>query len=216
MALPVRGNSERSSPYSAKDLRPVEFARSKAWHTRGTSAKIRSIRLPLSCSDDARLAPSRRPKALADPARSFPPLAPLDKDYRRCHHDCCRYKTKRFQRQTEPMKQQKIAHPDGNCGHDDDEERAVHSKIVHCVLEPNSSPSKLSPISRRSRIGLPNGNARDPRALGQRVHLPRGFVIKIFREIFRRRIDNVKRRLIVQEFVIHAGAQCRASPASDA
>src|ERR1700674_524263 len=61
-----------------------------------------------------------------------------------------------------------------------------------------------NPVGRRSCVRLPDRDARDPRTLWHRVHLPRSLVIKKLREIFRRGIDDVEGRLIVQELVIHA------------
>src|SRR6266849_8578533 len=64
-------------------------------------------------------------------------------------------------------------------------------------------PVCLRPVSRRSRVSLPNRDASDSRAFGHRVHLPSGFVIEILREIFGRRINRVERRLFIQEFMVH-------------
>src|SRR5450631_4337726 len=61
----------------------------------------------------------------------------------------------------------------------------------------------LNPVRRRSRVGFPDRDASEARSLGHSLHLARGLVIKKLGEIFRRGIDDVEGRLIVQEFMIH-------------
>jgi hypothetical protein len=61
---------------------------------------------------------------------------------------------------------------------------------------------------RRGRlIGFPHGNAFDFRRIGQLAHLSGGLFIKKLSDIFGRRIDRVKGRLIVQKFVVDVADQ---------
>lgn len=56
---------------------------------------------------------------------------------------------------------------------------------------------------RRGRlVCFPDGNAFDSRRIGHLAHLFGSLIIKKFGDIFGRRIDRVKRRLVIQEFVI--------------
>src|ERR1700758_1043320 len=65
-----------------------------------------------------------------------------------------------------------------------------------------AGPSNLSPVGRRSCVGLPDSDGCDSGSLGHRVHLPRSLVIKKLCKILRRGIDGIEGRLIVQELVI--------------
>src|SRR5712675_2800790 len=77
------------------------------------------------------------------------------------------------------------------------------STLRPCFPDKSLEP-RLRPVGRRSRVGLPDRDARDSRPFGHRVHLPRGLIVKIFREIFGGRIDDVEWRHIIQEFMVHA------------
>src|SRR6266852_3543687 len=67
-----------------------------------------------------------------------------------------------------------------------------------------SSPatSRPRPVQRASRICLPHHNIRNPRPRRQRFHLPGHFLIKIFRQVLRRRIHRPKRLQIIHKLVI--------------
>src|SRR5712692_2744006 len=67
-----------------------------------------------------------------------------------------------------------------------------------------SSPatSRLRPVQRASCICLPHHDVRNPRPRRQRFHLPGHFLIKIFRQVLRRRIHRPKRLQIIHKLVI--------------
>ena len=66
---------------------------------------------------------------------------------------------------------------------------------------------------RRARlVGFPNRNAFDSRRIGHLAHLFGSFIIKKFGDIFGRRIDRVKRRLVIQELVIDVADQLPEDP----
>jgi hypothetical protein len=70
-----------------------------------------------------------------------------------------------------------------------------------------------SRYERRGRlVRFPDGNALDSRGIGHLAHLFGSLIIEKFGDVLGRRIDRIKRRLVVQEFVVDVIDQISQDP----
>src|SRR6266851_1327087 len=75
-------------------------------------------------------------------------------------------------------------------------------KSAAAAAPAHAPPSRPRPVQRASRICLPHHNIRNPRPRRQRFHLPGHYLIKVLRQILRRRIHRPKRLQIIHKLVI--------------
>src|SRR5439155_7876552 len=67
---------------------------------------------------------------------------------------------------------------------------------------PTSQPLRSRPVLCPAGIRLPQYDVRNPRSRRQIFQLPRDLIVKIFRHVFRRRIDGLEMLEIVHELVV--------------
>src|SRR5690242_14752514 len=67
-------------------------------------------------------------------------------------------------------------------------------------------------VCRRCLVRFPDGNAFDSRRVGHLAHLFGSLIVKKFGYIFGRRIDRIKRRLVVQKLVVDVADQISKNP----
>jgi hypothetical protein len=80
--------------------------------------------------------------------------------------------------------------------------RFISSRFYCPVFDPTFRPPLLGPIRRRRHVRFPHRNTRNSCAVRDLVKLFRSLIVNVPRDIFSRRIHHIKRRKLVQIFMI--------------